>query len=306
MRNKPKVYERAEEPPAIRITKRDVRILEMVEAYRFVSREQIERLVFTQAEKDETTNKTRCPIRLRKMFDNALLGRVRWLFHAVTLPMVYYLGKEGANLLALKLGIERNKISTLTKSEKRPVISRSLLFLAHTLAINDFRIDVNLACQRIGAELVEWLNEYELGREYVNIDYDGRKRRRAVQPDGYFAIQVDGREAHFFLEMDMETTPSKRWAPKVLGLFEYRYQGKYTERFGTKSLRVLCVTPSESRKDLLMEWTEKVIPEGWLPLFWFTTEDEVKVRTVLTAPIWEVVGHKQGAKQAVFDADGEG
>jgi hypothetical protein len=306
MESKLKVYQRAKEPPAIKITKRDIRILQMVEAYRFVSREQIERLIFTQREKDEMTNKTRCPIRLRKMFDNRLLGRVRWPFHAVTLPMVYYLGREGANLLALKLGIERNKITTLTKSEKRPVISRSLLFLAHTLAINDFRIDVTLACQGGGADLLEWLNEYELGREYVTIDQGGRERRRAVQPDGYFAIQLEGREAHFFLEMDMETTPSKRWAPKVLGLYEYRYRGKYTERFGTKSLRVLCVTPSESRKGLLMGWTREVIPARWQPLFWFTTQDEVKARTVLTEPIWEVVGHRGGAKQAISVVGGQG
>ena len=305
MGNKPKVYQRAEEPPPIRITKRDMRILKMVEAYRFVSREQIERLIFTEAEKGEKTKKTRCPIRLRKMFDNRLVGRVRWPFHAVTLPMVYYLGREGANLLALKLGMERNKITTLTKSEKRPVISRSLLFLAHTLAINDFRIDVNLACEKGEAEIVEWLNEYELGREYVNIDHNGRKRRKAVQPDGYFAVTHNGREAHFFLEMDMETTPSKRWAPKVLGLYEYRYRGKYTERFGTKSLRVLSVTPSESRKELLMGWTEEVIPERWQPLFWFTTQDEAKVRTVLTEPIWEVVGDDRG-KQSIFGAGGQG
>lgn len=306
MANKLKVYQRAEEPPAIRITKRDVRILQMVEAYRFVSREQIERLIFTKTEKDEKTKKTRCPIRLRKMFDNQLLGRVRWPFHAVTLPMVYYLGREGANLLALKLGIERNKITTLTKSEKRPAISRSLLFLAHTLAINDFRIDVNLACQKGEARLLEWLNEYELGREYVKINHKGRKRRKAVQPDGYFAISQNGREAHFFLEMDMETTPSKRWAPKVLGLYEYRYRGKYTERFDTKSLRVLCVTPSESRKELLMEWTAKVIPERWQPLFWFTTQDEVEAQTVLTEPIWKVVGNQDNRRQAIFGVDGQG
>lgn len=298
MRRKAKVYQRAEEPPRLRITERDLEILQTVAAFRFVSGEQIERLIFTKGEKGERRS-TRCPARLRKMFDNGLLGRVRWPFHAITLPLVYYLEKDGADFLTLQLGIERGQMMTLTKAEKRPVISRSLLFLAHILAVNDFRIDVTLACERNGPELLKWLNEYELGRDYAEIEYKGR-RRQAVQPDGYFAIKQGEEETHFFLELDMETTPSKRWAPKVLGLYQYRYRGKYTERFGTKSLRVLCVTPSESRKALLINWTQEVIPERWQPLFWFATQNQVRVGSVLIEPIWRAVGEER-RKRAIFD-----
>ena len=197
MRRKAKVYQRLEELPRIRVTERDVEVLQVVEGCRFVSGEQIERLIFLRGEKGERKS-TRCAARLRKMFDNGLIGRVRWPFHAITLPMVYYLEKGGADLLALKLGIERDRIRTLTRMEKRPAISRSLLFLAHILAVNDFRIDITLACEKKGFELLEWLNEYELGRDYAEIDDKGRRRRQAVQPDGYFAIQGGGRQAHFF------------------------------------------------------------------------------------------------------------
>lgn len=281
------------------LTKRDILILKAVADFRFLSREQIERLIFAKGEKGEK-KKTRCPARLRKMFDNRLLGRVKWPFSIITLPIVYYLEPEGADILAYKLGVERSQIKTLTKTEKRPVISRSFLFLAHTLAINDFRIDVTLACQQKGFELVEWLNEYQLGRDYAEIEYQRIVKRQAVQPDGYFVVKPGEREAHFFLEMDMETTPSKRWASKVLALYEYRYRGKYTEKFGTKSLRVLCVAPSESRKDLLVGWTKEVIPARWQPLFWYTTQDQVKVASVLTGPIWEAVGQEHRGKQAIL------
>ena len=285
----------------MRITDRDIEILKTGGALRFVSGEQIERLIFTKGEKGERRS-TRSPARLRKMFDNGLLGRVRWPFHSITLPMVYYLEKDGADFLALRLGVEKEKVRTLTKTEKRPTISRSLLFLAHTLAINDFRVDVTLACERNWFGLLKWSNEYELGREHVEIEYKGGRRRQTVQPDGYFVINDGEREAHFFLEMDMETTPSKRWAPKVLALYEYRFRGKYTERFGTKSLRVLCVTPSESRKKLLVKWTKDAIPVRWQPLFWFTTQDQVNVETVLTEPIWEVVGEDVEWPRALFKA----
>jgi hypothetical protein len=60
------------------------------------------------------------------------------------------------------------------------------------------------------------------------------------------------------------------------------------------------VTPSDSRKDLLVGWTKEVIPEKWQPLFWFATQDEIVVESILTKPIWEVVGQEKQGKQAIF------
>jgi len=300
MKSKAKVYQRAAEPARIRITDRDLKILRAVADFRLLSCEQIERLIFTKSEKDEK-KKTRCPARLRQMFDTGFLGRVRWPLHAITLPMVYHLESEAADFLALKLKIDRDQIKIPTETEKRPAISRSYLFLRHTLAVNDFRIDVTLACERKDPELLTWLNEYQLGRDYAEITYQEKRQKQAVQPDGYFVFKAGERQFHFFLEMDMETTPSKRWAPKVLALYEYRFRGKYTEKFGTRSLRVLCVTPSGSRKELLVERTKEVIPERWQPLFWFTTQDEVRVDSVLIAPIWEVVGQGHQGKTGILE-----
>ena len=274
-------------------------ILRAVESYRFISGEQIERLIFLKGEKAERKS-TRCAARLRKLFDNRLLGRVRWPFHAITFPMVYYLEREGADVLALRLGIERDQVRTRTTTEKRPEISRSLLFLAHTLAVNDFRIDVSLACDRNNLELIDWQNEYQLDRDYAEIDFGGRKKRQAVQPDGYFVIGDGENQAHFFLEVDMETTPSRRWVPKVLALYEYRRAGKYEERFHTKSLRVLCVTPSESRTRRLIGWTHQVIPASWQRLFWFATQDHLGLDSVLSEPIWQVPGETAQPRQSLF------
>jgi len=284
----------------MRITDRDLRILAMVEAFRFASGDQIERLIFTQGEKDKN-RKTRCPARLRKLFDNGLLGRVRWPFNAITLPMIYYLERGGADLLALTQGLERERIRTIGTREKRPQVSRSLLFLAHQLAVNDFRIDTARAVARNGCELHTWLSEYELGREYAEIDVQGGRSRQAVQPDGYFVIQAGDSLSHLFLEMDMGTTPPRRWERKVLGLYEYRFRGKYTERFGTKDLRVLCVTPTMAREKRLVQCTREAIrARRWRSLFWFTTQGEVTVESVLTGPIWRPVAEADGQRVALL------
>jgi hypothetical protein len=283
----------------MRITDRDLEILKLVESYRFVSGEQIERCVFLRGEKGER-RRTRCAARLRKMFDNGLLGRVRWPFHAITLPMVYYLEKPGADLLALRLGVERDRIRAPSRTEKRPAIDRGLLFLVHTLTVNDFRHIFTQACEREGVELRRWLNEYELGRDYAEIEYRGRTTKQAVQPDGYCLIGVGDKQAHLFVEVDMDTSSATRWAPKVLALSEYRRTGNYADRFGTRSLRVLCVSPSESRTRLLINWTKQVIPDDCQALFWFAVRDEISIESVLKEPIWEVAG--EGRRMSLLNA----
>jgi len=66
----------------------------------------------------------------------------------------------------------------------------------------------------------------------------------------------------------------------------YTQSGRYTERFGTHSLRVLTVTTGERRMANLKRATEEV---GGGQMFWFTTIEEAQPDTILTAPIWQVV-----------------
>jgi hypothetical protein len=108
---------------------------------------------------------------------------------------------------------------------------------------------------------------------------------QAVQPDGYFVIREGERQAHAFAQIDMSTTPCRRWAPKIKGLYQYRSSGKYTERSATKSVRVFRVTTSESRRTLLINSTEQEIPSIWQPLSWYAIRDEVNVESILAEPI---------------------
>ncbi len=118
-----------------------------------------------------------------------------------------------------------------------------------------------------------------------------------IKPEWYFLA------AYQSLKVAEYTAFLGAWAPKVLGLYEYRFRGKYTERFGTKNLRVLCVTPSASRKHRLIQCTREAIrARRWQSLFCFTTQDEVTVESVLTKPIWQPAGDADHHTTALLGA----
>ena len=60
----------------------------------------------------------------------------------------------------------------------------------------------------------------------------------------------------------------------------YVRTGRYFERYGTRSLRVLVVTTTHQRLANLQSTTEEVTN---LPIFWFTTIDQVQPETMLTS-----------------------
>lgn len=107
----------------------------------------------------------------------------------------------------------------------------------------------------------------------------------AVIPDSYFVLNLGDRRAHFLLEVDHATITNSRWATRIRAYLAYIQSGKYTERYQTRSLRILTVTTTEQRLMNLKETTEKV---GGGNLFWFTTLDQVTASSVLLGPIWRL------------------
>jgi hypothetical protein len=80
--------------------------------------------------------------------------------------------------------------------------ARDLPFLAHTLAINDFRITLSLACKEIGWTL-SWLDERMLkSSPYKAEVVDSGGERLGIVPDGYARLRSCTTQACFFLELD--------------------------------------------------------------------------------------------------------
>jgi hypothetical protein len=77
---------------------------------------------------------------------------------------------------------------------------------------------------------------------------------------------------------------------KVQAYLEYTRSGKYAERYGTRSLRVLTVTTGEKRLANLKRATEQA---GGREMFWFTTVEQVgSGEGLLVAKIWQVAGQE--------------
>jgi len=270
-------HKRVENPPRIQLTERDVQVILAVYDYRALQRDQIERLFFP--------SKNTANDRLSRLYQHRFLER-RWLKIAYGEGMgqaIYLLAERGADVVAEQLGIDRGAVDW--KEGRNKVGSP---FLEHALMVNDVRIAFNLAAQQAGYTIDKWIKEDELkaAKEYVYLTTaSGARRKVAVIPDAYFVLNLGDKRAHFFLEVDRATEANKRWGFKVQAYKAYTESGRYTERYGTRSLRVLTVTTGEKRLVNLKRATEEA---GGGQMFWFSTFEEAKPDKILRTPIWRV------------------
>lgn len=275
-------YKRADDPPRMQLTERDVQLILGVYQYRVLRREQIQELFFPSK---NTANE-----RLKRLYQHGFLER-RWLpveYGQGTSQAMYLLAERGVDVVAQQLGIDRGAV------DWRESYNRvGALFLEHLLLVNQVRIAFSLAAERAGFSIERWSTEEELKatRDFVQITpAGGTQRRVAVIPDGYFLLNLGDKRAHFFLEVDRATEANKRWAQKIQAYLVYTESGKYSERYGTRSLRVLTVTTGEKRLANLKRATEEV---GGGPMFWFTTFEQATSDKILGTAAWQVAG-KEG------------
>lgn len=290
-------YQRVANPPRMVLTNRDKEIIRQVYLYRLMTREQIEQLLFSPEKgQDHPTKTTKARQRLRLLYQHGYLERIPapigpglWAWRPV-----YRLAEKGAALIAGELGTSSTKLPYWGKGfdkDHRPT-EVSLLFLEHTLKINDIRITITQAAQVQGYRLEKWLDDTILKsqemKDYVSVTTrQGRSLKVAVVPDAYFVLNLGDRRAHFFLELDRATMSSKRWRTRVLAYKTYAESGKYQQRYQTTSLRILTVTTTPTRLANLKKTTEQA---GGGRLFWFTTFNQATQEKILSASIWQIAG----------------
>lgn len=299
-------FKRAKNPPGMKFTERDGQILHAVYAYRMLVREQIERLLFQPEHGQEYMTKTsRARHRLRLLYHHGYLERLPLpvALGAWAWEPVYRLASKGAERVALDLGINKKDLAYWGRGDhkdKRPS-EVTPLFLEHALSINDFRIAVTCAAQRQGFEIEKWLDDGQLKsqeyKDYVAVSDKGRSRTVAVIPDAYFVLHLGDRRAHFLLELDRATMTNSRWRTRVSAYLRYIRSGKYTERYNTRSLRILTVTTTPKRLANLKKTTAKA---GGNNLFWFTTLDEINAQSVLSSPIWLLANDERDSARKVL------
>ncbi len=167
-------------------------------------------------------------------------------------PAVYTLGRLGRRHLEA-LGIE-------VPDRLRPSVERehAYLFLAHTLAVNDVLIALELLSRQAPQIVIHrMLHERALRRIPISVtDPDGR--HASVIPDGWLDLRVTQPEgvdrSCIALEIDRGTTEQKAFRRK-LARWVAAADGPYQQAFGTDLLTVAIVaTPGEGRANQLLGW----------------------------------------------------
>jgi len=270
--------QRPSHPRPMRETERDRQIVEWVYAYRILSQAQLERLL-------RRSQSTVQRILMRLYHHQYLDRQFMPVAYAGSSPTLYMLGKRGIALLQ-RQGFE--DFSGL------PAKNLSGLFLEHTLAINDFRITINEAVERLGWQVPVWQIETDLKADYDKVVVRTHNNVETVSliPDSYFVIEIPERGvAHFFLELDRGTMTLKRFRMKVAAYVAYQQTGAFQKRYAAQRFRVLAVvdTPSPARA-LNLAQDATAVP-GIGRSFWFAHAD-LSPPAVLNEPVWIVAGQK--------------
>jgi hypothetical protein len=93
-----------------------------------------------------------------------------------------------------------------------------------------------------------------------------------IIPDGYFELSTLDKTLACFLEVDLGTETSKVWTSKIEVYVRYAASEEFEQRFHLSRFRVLVVTSSQRRVEMLrrlaLHYTDRI--------FWFATVTSVK------------------------------
>jgi hypothetical protein len=297
------------------ITDRDREILRSLKEYRLLTTEQVQRLHFPSA---QTTLR-----RLRRLETECLVLRQRsnaLTTHAVTLTprgvAVLHNGDDGTPA----------RDGSASQTARLP----GEFFLKHMVAVNDFRIALELdACRRHDVELLGAIADTVRSAAgpavqpraalAETVAFEGERGERLLHiPDLAFALRRDGRQALFLVEVDRGTEVVGD-AKRGVGLFVRFYlRALLTGRFqglgarlggetGFKGFRVLVVTTSKARVEAIRaRWgTLPVEPEVAKKFIWLSTNDALYSGSLLEHQ-WVSLDHRDEQRYVIAPHRTEG
>jgi hypothetical protein len=295
-------FRRVETPPSFELTQRDFAGVASVARFRFLTSEQIARLVGGSQQQIQR--------RLQLLFHHAFLDRPRaqrlQLAHVLddgNRPFVYGLARRGAQLLA-EAGMPISDKLDWTQKNQRATAQ----FLAHTLETAETMIGFELACR--GGHRVRLVDQHELlpylpeatrlaadpfrCRVTLRLEELPQPLTIGVVPDRLFSLSLaDNMRMNFALELDRGTMDIKSrrlvgkssFRRKLLGYWQLWQSDRHTERWGFKSFRVLTVTPSQTRLANMIAAQKEIVGAAGSNLFLFTTPERLAAQTPL-GKVW--------------------
>jgi hypothetical protein len=196
--------------------------------------------------------------------------------------MIYWLSEKGAAYVA---GLYGEPLSELGwRKEPR------MMQVEHDLAVNDLRILINKACQRVPhLTLHQWVSASEFHADPDKVEYvlpNKSKATRYIRPDGYCVISKNDYTSRLLIEVDKGTEDNSRiTVEKFLPGLAYIRSEIYKARFGFSSGRWVFVTTSHRRLKNMKQAAEVALKQD-AKLFYFTTFDQIAAETFFSSPIW--------------------
>lgn len=221
------------------ISERDVIVLGSVREHRFLTGGQIEQLHFSEHATDDTAARV-CRRVLARLTQDRLLVRLKRRVGGVragSASYVYALGPVGSRLIV---------------DGRRRVTEPSPLFLDHTLALADARIELLRAARDGQLELVRVEVEPSCWRRYTGPG----GAAEFVKPDLYIVTAHGAYEDCWFLEIDRGTESPAAIGRKCRAYQAYWRTGREQEEHGTFPLVVWVVPDGRREARLKMIITE--------------------------------------------------
>jgi hypothetical protein len=268
-------WKRTRKPDRLILQPRDMDIICAVYEYRYLSRDQIQRLVSFNCV-------TKANIRLRKLYDSHYLSRLFLPTTRGSSKAIYFLSKKGVDIVTEILGID----PLIVKKEQKQSSQVKSLFLNHHLNLNEVRIAFSKAIQEHpDMKLERWIDDHHCLQEYDRY-CSGQKVKRFFRPDGYFRFWYKERLYSYFVELDQATMSHQRFKIKVKEYEEFARSGRYQKIFGVSYFRVLVIVPSVQRMLNLKKTIEALTNK----IFWVTTLKKITSDDSF-GPIWFRAGH---------------
>jgi hypothetical protein len=288
----------SENTPPVRLTERDLAIIDAVYTYRALTTNQIQQLLFPVVTGGSVRGRlVHCQHRLKLLYHNGYLTRDErpTKLSEGRQALIYFLDKLGAQAIAAYRHVALEELDWRPRDN---TAGASHLFLDHLLHTNDVRIALQLAAATDGWDIVRWLDDRTLRRremkEYVALPETGE--HVAIVPDGFFSLARERDIYHHFIEADLATVVGlssksgrRDWARKVRAYLAYFQSGQYAKRYKAQSFRVLTVTTGAGRLENLLRITEEA---GGKSIFWFTTYEALSAQPFVAAPIWSVANRE--------------
>jgi hypothetical protein len=221
---------------------------------------------------------TACEERMEELCGAGLVKRLRLpvIVEKQEGEPIYTLDRIGAHVLARRYHLEARKLYP-------PIGERSFLFLAHSIAVVDFQVNLAVAMRGDeGVRLLFWRSERELRARRTAI----RKRRPdsvPVLPDAGFGVGIDGKQFFYTLEMDRGTTSIKTERAKMQGYIALYWSEEFKTFLDVPHFRVLVVSPSPRRAFAMISALKSL--DYCQKMFLFTTEDNLTPGRILNR-IW--------------------